>query len=229
MYNVICACCFLFVILLSHFLEKIKHTEIILRIISIVITIDKLANYIIQNIHGNIAIPVEISTLTYFLMCIILTFKIKSLYCVGSFYGIMAGLGYYLFYSILGFTVRNDFIIRDIVIGCFTHGFLLISGIHIFRTHYFKEEEKLRIWITIFAMLSWSLVFYDVQMRGITFIYYIIKPTYLFIFQAMSLNFILIMLYYALLVTAFYFVIKIFFRINNNQYNKVQSAINTIK
>ena len=64
-------------------------------------------------------------------------------------------------------------------------------------------------------MLSWALVFYDMEMRGITFIYYIIKPEFLFLFRNMSLNAILIAVYYALLVTAFRFAVRLFIKLNN--------------
>jgi len=208
--------------LLSFLLEKTRKSELILRLLSIGIFIYKLVHYIIQNIKGNLAIPVEISSITYFLMCIILIFKIKSLYSVGSFYGIMAGLGYFIFYTILGFTVRNSFSVKDILIGCFSHGYLLVSGIHLFKTNTFSGADKQKIWITIFAMLCWALVFYDIKLRGITFIYYIIKPKFLFVFDNMSLNVILIMLYYTALVTAFYFVIKLFIKLNNKYQKKMQ-------
>lgn len=217
MYNLICASSFILMSVLSSLLSKTKKSELILRILSILIFVYKLIHYIIENINGNLAIPVEISNISYFLMSIILVFKIKSLYSIGAFYGIMAGLGYFLFYTFFGFTMTNNFTIKSILEGCFNHGYLLVSGLYLFKTSKFEDKDKLKIWATIFAMLSWSLVFYDMQLRGVTFIYYIIKPKFLFIFENMSLNVLLMMVYYALLVTAFYFVIKLFFKLNNKQ------------
>lgn len=220
MFNIISACSFIIMLILSFLLGKTKKSELILRICSVVIFVYKFAHYTLENVRGNLSIPVEISSITYFLMCVILIFKIKGLYGVGAFYGIMAGIGYFLFYTILGFTVADSFTVKEILIGCFSHGYLLVSGIHLFKNNNFEKEDKLKIWITIFAMLSWSLVFYDMEMRGITFIYYIIKPKFLFIFENMSLNVLLMMLYYASIVTAFYFVIKLFFKINNKYREK---------
>lgn len=219
MFNIISFISFIIMILLSKLLEKTPKQEIILRSISILLFIYKFIHYIIENINGNIAIPVEISSISYFLMFIILIFKIKSLYCVGAFYGIMAGLGYFLFYTLLGFTVLNHFTIKDILIGCFSHGYLLICGIYFYKNYKFTNAEKSKIWITLFAMLCWGLVFYDVQTRGITFIYYIIKPQFLFMFNNMIFNILVIISYYAILATAFYFVVKLFFKLNNNPNN----------
>lgn len=215
MFNLVSACSFAVMFLLSHFLEKTKRNELILRILSIVVFVYKLVYYVMQNVRGYLAIPVEISSVTYFLMCVILVFKIKSLYGVGAFYGIMAGLGYFTFYSLFGFTVANSFTLKEVLISCLNHGFLFVAGIHLFRTNALNKTDRLKIWVTIFAMLSWALVFYDMEMRGITFIYYIIKPEFLFVFRNMSLNAILIAVYYALLVTAFRFAVRLFIKLNN--------------
>jgi len=229
MYNVICLLSFLFMITLSYVLKKFSHTETMLRLLSAAIFIYKLIHYVLENIKGNLALPVEISSITYFLMCIILVFKLKTLYSVGAFYGILAGLGYFTFYTLLGFTVASNFSVKEILIGCFNHGYLLVSGLYLFRTYNFTKADKPKIWITIFAMLSWALVFYDMQLRGITFIYYIIKPKFLFIFSNMSLNVILMIVYYAALVIAFYFVIKLFFNLNNKQHFQIHTESTTIK
>lgn len=218
MYNLISACSFILMFILSLLLEQTKKNEIILRILSIIIFVYKLVHYVIQNVNGILSIPVEISSITYFLMCIILVFKIKSLYCIGSFFGIIAGLGYFLFYTFLGFTVASNFTVKDILLGCFNHGFVFVAGLHLFKANTFSQSDKPKIWVTIFAMLCWALVFYDMEMRGITFIYYLIKPKFLYIFENMSLNVLLMMLYYAALVTAFYFVIKLFFTLNNKKH-----------
>ena len=153
-------------------------------------------------------------------MFIILIFKVRSLYSVGAFFGILAGVGYFLFYILFGFTLGDSFTIKDILIGCFSHGFLLISGMYLFTHYLFDKNDNLKIWISIFAMLCWALVFFDMEMQGITFIYYIIKPEFLFVFSNMSLNVLLLMVYYLTLVVAFWGVSKLFFNINNKFYLK---------
>lgn len=173
MYNIICGVSFFLMLIFSCLLEKTSKKDLILRVLSVILFVYKLGYYIFENVKGDVTIPVEISCITYFIMPIILTFKIKKLYCVGAFFGIMAGVGYFAFYTILGFTVAGEFTLKQILLGCFSHGYLLVSGIHLYKNNKFNKNEQLYIWIAILAMLCWSLIFYDIEMRGITFIYYI--------------------------------------------------------
>jgi len=219
MYNLICLCSFVLMILTGKLLDKTSKQDLILRTVSTILFIYKTYFYISQNLKGNVAIPVEISNISYYLLFIIIVFRIKKLYCVGAFFGIMAGIGYFAFYSFLGFTVAESFTLKDILIGCFSHGYLLVSGLYLFKNNVFENKEKFYIWITLLAMICWALIFYDVQMRGITFIYYIIKPEFLFVSQVFSLNVILIMLYYLILIFAVLGVIKLFFDINLKRKN----------
>lgn len=229
MYNLICASSFIVIMSLNYFLEKSKKKEIILKVISIILFLYKSTYFIVQNVKGNLSVPIEISTITYFLMIVVLVFKIKSLYAVSSFFGIMAGLGYFAFYILFGFTINGVFSVKSILLGCLYHGYLLISGIFLFKNNTFNEIDRKKIWIAIFAMLSWALVFYDIEMRGITFIYYIIKPKFLFIFGNMSLNVLLLIAYYILLVIAFYFAVKLFIKLNNNYEKKLLKSNNILE
>lgn len=171
--------------------------------------------YAIENFKGNVQVPIEISSITYFLTFAILTFKIKSLYGVGAFFGSIAGLGFFCFYTLFGLTVAESISIKDLLISCFNHGYLLVCGLYLFKNALNKKDEYL-IWITLLAMLCWGLVFYDALKRGITFIYYIIKPTFLFLFDNLFLNSLILMLYYALLTAGFFGVVKTFFKVNKN-------------
>lgn len=214
LYNFICAASFVLMLLLNVLLGKCKRAKTVIRIFSGVIFVYKCAHYIVQNLRGNLSIPVEISSISYFLVPVIVAFKIKRLYGAGSFFGIAAGIGYFAFYTLLGFTVAGSFTLTEILTGCFSHGYLLLAGLHLFKNNDFSPSEGPRIWATLFAMLAWALVFYDLETRGITFIYYIIKPQYLYIFDATALNVLLVFLYYCLLAAAFAFAVKCFFYCN---------------
>lgn len=85
---------------------------------------------------------------------------------------------------------------------------------NLYSKYRIKRSDFYKIWIATLGMLSWSLVFYDFEMKGITFIYYIIKPKFLFIFGNMSINVLLMMIYYSALIFAFNCVIKLFYKIN---------------
>ena len=218
MYNLICAGSFLIILLLSNALKKTKKNELLLRTTSLILFIYKTLYYIMQNIKGNVSIPVEISSISYFLMTAIFLFRIEKIYNVGAFFGILAGLGYFFFYIFFGFTVTDVISVKELLIGCFSHGYLLICGIYLFTNYKFDRRSKLLIWITILGMLCWALVFYDIEMRGITFIYYIIKPEFLSISENMSINAVLTILYYTILVSLFCAALKLFYYINNRRY-----------
>ena len=217
MFNIICGLWFMKLLVFNKIMQKVSKAELILRILSGAILIYKTVYFILENVQGNVSIPIEISNISYFLLPIIILFRVRKLYSVGAFFGIMAGLGFFLFYIVAGFTVEEFFTTQELLIMCFCHGYLLITGLYLFQNYKFENTEKPRIWITIFAMLCWSLVFYNIEMRGITFIHYIIKPEFLLVFDNMSLNILLMALYYSVLVTAFAFVVKAFFAINHRQ------------
>lgn len=227
MYNLICAMGFIFVIVLSKLIQKSSKKELLIKYISCAILLYKSCHYIIENLKGNICVPVEISAISYFLVTIIVIFKIKSLYSVGAFYGIVAGLGFFSFYLILGFKFQNSISLSKFVVACICHGYLLLTGLHLFQNHSFNQNEKNKIWITIFAMLGWALLFYNIPVSGTTFVSFIIKPEFLFVFNQTILNLTMLALYYALLVFAFWNIVNIFFKLNkrqvystNNQENK---------
>lgn len=215
MFNLIGAAGIIVILAACKILSKLTHKSLVIKIFSTAIFIYKLGYYIYQNIMGNFMFPVEISTISYFLLFFILIFKIKSLHCVGAFYGIVAGIGYFLFYTLLGFTVRISFSVNQIIIGSICHGYLFIAELYLFKENKFYAQEKQKVWIAIFAMLCWSLLFYDTQINGVTFIYYIIKPQFLFITPYMAVNMIIMTAYYSLLVAAFYLAVNLFFRLNN--------------
>jgi len=223
MFNLICGLTFVLVIFLSFILQKSKYKDLILQLLSFPLLLYKLIYYIAENAFGHLVIPVEISSISYFLMFIIILFRIKKLYVVGAFFGLLAGFGYFTFYTLFGFTLSSEFTIFKLLIGCFTHGYLLLCGIHLFINNKFEKSEHSSIWIAILSMLCWGLVFFDIKMRGITFIYYIVKPKFLFISSQMILNVLLLISYYAMLVTAFYFVIKLFFKVNSYIINKLKN------
>lgn len=223
MYNIISIIGFAVSFLFGVLLKKKPFAGKILQAASILIGVYKAVFYIVSNTQGQLAIPVEISSITYFLMCIVLIFRIQALYGVCSFFGIISAFGFFLFYSIFGFTLADDFTVKEVVIACINHGFLLTSGIYLLYERATDKVDKLKIWITIFAMLSWSLVFYNIGMPGITFIYYVIKPEFLYVFESMSLNVILITAYYAVLVSGFAFLVKAYLRVNAKIHGKTTS------
>lgn len=103
MYNLICAGSFLIILLLSNALKKTKKNELLLRTTSLILFIYKTLYYIMQNIKGNVSIPVEISSISYFLMTAIFLFRIEKIYNVGSIFRHLGRFGLLFFLYIFRF------------------------------------------------------------------------------------------------------------------------------
>lgn len=159
-------------------------------------------------------VSVEISMISYFLLPIIITFKIKKLYNVGAFFGMISGLGFFAYYSIFGFTMNAHHTLIEVLIGCFCHGYLLLCGAYLFFTNRFERKTSSSLWITILAILCWAMVFFDEETRGVTFVYFLIKPEFLNLFAVPVLNALLKAVYYAALSFGYYGVTRLFYTLN---------------
>ncbi len=212
-YNIISAIGFALVVGLHFLLKKFKYLDKVIRGISAAVFIYKSAFYISENIKGNVCIPVEISTISYFMIPVILTFKIKGLYGVAAFFGCVAGLGYFAAYIPLGFWAAASFTVKEVIIGCFCHGYLLLTGAYLLESYALDKRKSKDIWITLLAMLCWALVFYD-STRSLTFVYLVVKPEFLQVFSSSVINFFVTIAYYEAWGTAFYFGVKLFYKLN---------------
>ena len=191
-----------------------KKRDFIARTVSVAVFAYKLVYFAYVNVKGTFSVPVEISTISYFLLPIIITFKIKKLYNVGAFFGMISGLGFFAYYSIFGFTMNAHHTLIEVLIGCFCHGYLLLCGAYLFFTNRFERKTSSSLWITILAILCWAMVFFDEETRGVTFVYFLIKPEFLNLFAVPVLNALLKAVYYAALSFGYYGVTRLFYALN---------------
>lgn len=219
LYNIVCAIGFVISLTTYFGLRKMKRGEKVLRAVSVALFVYKCYFYISENAKGNVYLPIEISSISYFLIPFMLTFKIKGLYGVGAFFGSIAGLGFFSAYGILGSVIGEGFTLKEIIIGCVCHGFLLISGFYLAENYKYEKKNSLRLWTAILAMLAWAFAFYDAG-RGLTFVYFIIKPSFLWVFETPSLNAVVTILYFAALCVAYYFGTRAFYAVNAKLYER---------
>ena len=215
LFNFICLVYILLIFLISKSANNFKYNEIMLKIFGTILCVYKLAFYVLKNIKGNFTVPVEISSISYFLVPIILVFKLKKLYVVGSFFGIISGIGYFVFYAIVGYNFINTFSVSKIVVACIAHGYLLLAGLRLFKQIKFKKDSIQMLWITIFAMLTWELIYRSYNPECIAFIYYLITPTFLLSSNNIFFNLFTFVAYYSFIVIAFNYILKLFYKINN--------------
>lgn len=214
LYNGICLTGFAIALILARLLQRSKNGVQALKILSALMLIWKTAFYINENANGRLRIPVEISALSYFVLPLIILPENRKLYPAGAFFGMLAGFGYFTVYSSVAFSFAESYGVREIILGCLSHGYLLICGLYLFKNHRFESSGESAVWITVLAMLCWGLAFYDVENARYVFIYYVVRPTYLNIFANASLNAAVTALFYGAVVAAFAGLVKGFFLLN---------------
>ena len=220
MYNVISILVFIICVVMSVVLSKLRHGEIVVRILSALILVYKFLWYVKMNICGVVSIPVEISAISYFLVSAIIAFNLKKFYFVATFFGISAGVGFLGYYGIIGCTLQSSISFLSFATGIVSHGYLLMVGLYLLQTKLLYKSNELNIWVTLFAMIIWSNLFYDVRPRGATFVNYIINPTYLYFFENNLFNAFVVLAFYALLITILHYWIKLLNYINKKVITK---------
>ena len=86
-------------------------------------------------------VPVEFSTLAYFIVPIIVLFNIKELKIWAVYAALLAGLGYYFSMILYGNTLYGHFPVYSVVTSLFNHGSLLAYALITLGTHNFKKTE----------------------------------------------------------------------------------------
>lgn len=195
-------------------LDSNRHGNDILRVIAGLLLVYKIGEYIYKNLHGIYSFPMEISTITYFMFSIIVVFNIKPAYNIASFYAILSGLGFFIYYTIFGYKSFLYFGLSKHIIAILSHGVLLFGGLYLFKHFKFSEEKKINIYLIILAIIAHASVFYIESIKNTTFIYFIIKPEFVEVFTKLWINHFLKVLYYIGLFFLFNKVICYFYNYN---------------
>lgn len=213
------------VLLLNWGLSKLKDIEIYLQIFCLIFLIYKTCDYVRLNMIGIPSFPVEFSAVSYFLIPIIVSFRFKSGYPIASFFGMIAGTAFLIYYVIGGASAASVFGTREWITAVVCHSFLLTVGFQLFIKYKFIPEKYYKIWLAVLGMIFNAFAFYDIKPRGTTFVYYIISPDYVKIFDNMSLNMLMMVGFYILLVFVFWCVVKLFY-LANQKYHKEDTKPN---
>lgn len=201
-------------------LLKSKRGEHLLRVLTVILLIVKIAEYIYMNISSGFTYPLEISAITYFMFSIIVLFRMKKLYHIAAFFGVISGIGFFLYYSTLGFISAFYFEMLRHYVAIMAHGILFIGGVYLLVNHDFKKTNKKDLLLTMVLILAHASIFYTDAIEGTTFIYFLIRPEFLMISSYELLNHLLMILYYLLTFSVFITVINKFYVINSLYYQK---------
>jgi len=197
-----------------YLLLKMKDGMFVLRGIALSLAMFKIGEYVYRNFQGHYSYPVEISTITYFLFSFIVIFDIKRGFSVAAFYAVLSGAGFFIFYILFGSTASFYGEMSKHILAIISHGILLFGGLYLLKQYRFLEEDKKNILILIFMIIAHGSVFYIDSIKNETFMYYLIKPDFLDIFDILWANHLLKLGYYALLVVLFNQCINIFYFFN---------------
>ncbi len=171
-----------------------------------------LYKYVFQSVSlGRPSVPVEFSAVAYFIVPVIILFKISFLRVWAVYSSLLAGSGYFFVFSLFGSKIYASYPLEKIIAALFCHGILLFIGLSQIS---FKKFSNYSGWVLtlglcccVFHALNMSSV--AVNLRGV-FMYELI-----FGFAAVDVfGEIILPFYYFLVFLVFSFSLSAFYKLN---------------
>ena len=196
LFNLISIIGLLVSVVVIYLLSVTKQSNKIVKLMCLIMLVFKTTEYVIMNLMGEVTYPIEISTITYFMFSIVVLFDIKKLFHIASFFAIISGVGFFLYYSLFGFISSLYFDVGRHVVAVTFHGILLIGGVYLFSKNVFDKAKKNQMLVVMLMIIAHGSIFYLDSIEGTTFIYFLVNPKFLQIFGNFYLNHILTLGYY---------------------------------
>lgn len=170
------------VILLGVLLCYIKpiHSKRVLLLLSLFLFLYKTIEYTLYALHLEPSkIPVEYSTITYFLLSIVVIFQLDSLKPLASFMGIISGLGYVIVFIFLGSSYLKHQGLYITSMAFINHSIVFWGGLILLRTERFQKMDYKKI--MVFTMIY--LIYVTTLQELVEF-----KQPYIFILMLLDGN-----------------------------------------
>ena len=153
--NMLSSLVLIFHFLLIHFLLKLsrKKQQIVLKIQLLIVLIYSIG-YMIM-IPGKI--PVELSTVAYFIVPLTILFGIKKLKIWAVYSALLSGIIYYSAMMLFGTQIYSDYPPYTVYMAMYNHGALLTYSYITLSTTMFYKKERYIIWIGIILSILWAL------------------------------------------------------------------------
>ena len=103
-------------------------------------------------------IPVELSTVAYFIVPIIVLFNLSGLKAWGVYSSIISGVIYFAAMIILGNYLYEDYPAYGVYAAIYNHGALLSYAYITLSTTKIRKSERMVIWIGIIFSATWALL-----------------------------------------------------------------------
>ena len=207
--------CMIAVFLLTGIVIKSKYKFGILYILSIILLVYKTIEYTIYGLNlESSKIPIEYSTISYFIFSLTTLFKIKKMYSIASFLAFISGIGYLVAFSVVGDIFMDQQCVMITVIALVNHTILFIGSLIIISHYKIERSESKNIFIFtalyLFYVITMNL-FFDFTKENI-FIQMLLGVDFRYIDVGFLSH--VYLLYFLILVIIYNMVMKLYFYVN---------------
>lgn len=211
---------FLIHILIYFFLKVNRKTSLfILKMICLYLITYKSFEYGINWIQGDFTkIPLEYSAISYFLFSIAFLFNVKNLKPFVTFAALFSGIIYLVSFPFLGSSMIVNNGLTLTLFAIFNHGLLYLGGVIVMKNYSQTKDSRKGILIYTFFVITYTLVmpsFFDLN-RDNLFIYLLLEGTmFNNMFGTVIIKGLVYIPYYIILITGYWFIISLFYKINS--------------
>lgn len=153
--NMLSSLVLIFHFLLIHFLLKqSKKTQQIVLKIQLLLVLIYSIGYMLM-IPGKI--PVELSTVAYFIVPLTILFGIKKLKIWAVYSALLSGIIYYSAMILYGTQIYSNYTPYTVYMAIYNHGALLTYSYITLATTMFYKKDRYIIWIGIMFSILWAL------------------------------------------------------------------------
>ena len=169
-------------------------------------------------------LPIEFSTVAYFVVPVIILFDMKEFEIWAVYASLLAGIGYYVSMLLYGTALYGHFPTYSWATSIYNHGALLSFSIVKLITTPYNRKDSYIIWIGLLLCAVWSLVLRPVVTQpGIIFIYEILDGGVVPLMFP-NMKFLMYPVYYLLLFFVLYKSPHLLIRINQSMRKRVKNT-----
>lgn len=160
-------------------------------------------------------VPVEFSTLSYFVVPFIALFNIKDLKLWSAFSALLSGAGYYVSMISFGTALYGNFPVYSVLTSLFNHGSLLAYAVITILTVDINKNDKYILAAGVAFNCFWALALRPFVLHpGRIFIYEILDAN-LVANILPNLQIIMVPVYFMISITIVYLIMKLMYVANN--------------
>lgn len=140
------------------YFNKKQHQVIIMTLLYVLFFL-KLTEYTIYGLTLNIEkIPIEFSTISYFIFSISMIFKIKWLKPFATFAAFLSGLGYLISFIFLGKAYFTELTLYEASMAFLNHAILFYTSVLVMKHNMFVQKNNKSFYIFTLIFLTYFLI-----------------------------------------------------------------------